>query len=137
MNATFTKLYAAAKQAKAYAPWLTAIRTAANWDEFCAYPQINAWAIWFVRNVKECAPLYADYQAKRAPLDADYEAKRASLNADYEAKRASLNANYKAKRAPLYEDYDAKRALLCADYAAKCASLDAELVANIRARYEI
>jgi|SRR5208282_4577821 len=115
MNATFTKLYAAAKQAKACKPALTAIQTAANWDELCAHSQINEWAIWFAQSVKECAPLYADYEAKRALLDTDYEAKRAPLYADYEAKRALLDTDYEAKRAPLY----------------------AELVANIRAQYEI
>jgi len=126
MNATFTKLYAAAKQAKACKPALTAIQTAANWDELCAHSQINEWAIWFAQSVKECALLDTDYEAKRAPLDTDYEAKRAPLDADYEAKHA-----------PLYADYEAKRALLDTDYEAKCAPLYAELVANIRAQYEI
>ena len=36
------------------------------------------------------APLYADYEAKRAPLYADYKAKRAPLDADYEAKCDAL-----------------------------------------------
>ena len=81
------------------------------------------------------APLYADYEAKRAPLDADYKAKRDALYADYKAKRAPLYAdyeakiaplyaNYKAKIAPLYADYEAKRAPLYADYEAKRDALD-------------
>ena len=65
MNPTFTKLYAVAEQAKACEPALTAIQTAANWDELCAHPKIKAWAVWFTQNVKECAPLYEDYEAKR------------------------------------------------------------------------
>src|SRR5208282_5999054 len=109
MNATFTKLYAAAKQAKACKPALTAIQTAANWDELCTHPQINEWAIWFVENVKECTPLRADYEAKRDTLDADYEAKRDTLYADYNAKRAPLDADYEAKRDTLDADYEAKR----------------------------
>ena len=40
----------------------------------------------------KCAPLDADYEARRAPLDADYKARRAPLYADYEAKRAPLDA---------------------------------------------
>ena len=115
MNPTFTKLYAAAKHAKACEPALTAIQTATNWDELCAHPKINEWAIWFVKNVKECASLDVDYQAKCASLDADYHTKRDSLYADYDAKHAPLYADYEAKRAPLY----------------------AELIANIRAQYEI
>jgi hypothetical protein len=62
-----------------------------------------------------CAPLYADYKAKRATLYADYEAKLATLYADYEAKRAPLYADYEAKRATLYADYEAKRATLYAE----------------------
>ena len=91
MQPTFTKLYTVAVQANACEPALTAIQNAANWNELCAHPQINEWAVWLVENVKECAPLYADYNAKRAPLDADYEAKRAPLYADL---IAAIRAKY-------------------------------------------
>ena len=126
MQPTFTKLYTVATQADACEPALTAIQNAANWNELCAHPQINEWAVWLVENVKECAPLYADYNAKRDTLCADYNAKRAPLYADYNAKRDTLYADYEAKCAPLYADYEAKRALLYAD-----------LIAAIRIKYEI
>jgi hypothetical protein len=77
-----------------------------------------------------CAPLYADYKAKRDALDADYKAKRDALDADYEAKRDALYADYEAKRAPLDADYEAKRAPLDADYKAKRAPLDADYEAK-------
>ena len=82
MQPTFTKLYTVATQADACEPALTAIQNAANWNELCAHPQINKWAVWLVENVQECDPLCADYAAKLAPLYADYEAKRAPLYAD-------------------------------------------------------
>ena len=137
MQPTFTKLYTVATQADACEPALTAIQNAANWNELCAHPQINEWAVWLVENVKECAPLYADYNAKRAPLSADYNAKCDTLYADYNAKCAPLDADYEAKCAPLYADYEAKCAPLYADYGAKCAPLYADLIAAIRAKYEI
>ena len=115
MQPTFTKLYTVATQADACEPALTAIQNAANWNELCAHPQINEWAVWLVENVKECAPLCADYKAKRETLYVDYEAKRAPLYADYNAKCDTL-----------YADFEAKRALLYAD-----------LIAAIRAKYEI
>ena len=66
----------------------------------------------------KCAPLYADYEAKRAPLYAEYSAKRctpvfdeilaaikcAMLDDDYRAKCIMLDADYKAKCAPLYDE---------------------------------
>ncbi len=148
MQPTFTKLYNVAVQADACESALTAIRNAANWNELCAHPQINEWAVWLVENVQEHDPLSADYNAKRAPLDADYNAKRAPLYADYNAKRDTLYADFEAKWALPYADYTAKRALLDADYAAKCAPLYADyeakrallyadLIAAIRAKYEI
>ena len=81
MQPTFTKLYTVATQADACESALTAIRNAANWNELCAHPQINEWAVWLVENVKECAPLYADYEAKRALLYADLIA---AIRAKYE-----------------------------------------------------
>src|SRR5208282_6698648 len=39
---------------------------------------------------KRCAPLDADYEAKRVPLYADYQALCAPLYADYAAKRVPL-----------------------------------------------
>ena len=77
------------------------------------------------------APLYADYEAKRDTLYADYEAKRAPLYADYEAKRDTLDADYRAKSDTLYADYRAKLATLYADYMAKIAPLDADYEAKI------
>jgi hypothetical protein len=74
--------------------------------------------------------LYADYKAKRDALDADYKAKCAPLDADYKAKRDALDADYNAKRDALYADYNAKRAPLYADYNAKCAPLDADYKAK-------
>lgn len=57
----------------------------------------------------KCAPLYADYQAKRAllyaELDADYQAKLAPLYADYRAKCAPLDADYEAKLSALHREY--------------------------------
>jgi hypothetical protein len=83
-----------------------------------------------VKDRETFAPLYADYEAKRATLYADYYyAKRDPLYADYEAKLAPLYADYYAKLAPLDADYRAKRATLDADYRAKRAPLDADLAA--------
>ena len=137
MQPTFTKLYTVAVQANACEPALTAIQNAANWNELCAHPQINKWAVLLVANVQECDPLCADYNAKRAPLSADYNAKCDTLYADYNAKCAPLDADYAAKCAPLYADYNAKCAPLYADYKAKRALLYADLIAAIRIKYEI
>ena len=115
MQPTFTKLYTVATQADACEPALTAIQNAANWNELCAHPQINEWAVWLVENVQEHDLLCADFKTKRAPLYADYEAKLDMLLADYAAKLAPLYADYEAKRAPLYAD----------------------LIAAIRTKYEI
>ncbi len=46
MQPTFTNLYNVAVQANACEPALTAIQNAANWNELCAHPQINEWAVW-------------------------------------------------------------------------------------------
>ncbi len=81
MQPTFTKLCRVATQADACESALTAIRNAANWNELCAHPQINNWAVWLVENVQAHAPLYADYAAKRALLYADLIA---AIRAKYE-----------------------------------------------------
>ena len=88
-----------------------------------------------VKDRETFAPLYADYEAKRAPLYADYEAKRDTLDADYRAKSDTLYADYRAKLATLYADYMAKIAPLDADYEAKRATLDADLTALHLAEY--
>ena len=87
MNPTFTKLYAAAEHVKACEPALTAIQTAANWDELCAHPRINEWAAWFTANVKEHDSLYAYYEEERI-----YEATHTPLYDDYITKRDLLRA---------------------------------------------
>ena len=81
----------------------------------------------------KCAPLYADYRAKRDALYADYRAKRDALYADYNAKCDALTADYRAKRDALYADYNAKCDALTADYAAKRAPLYADYWAKVDA----
>jgi|SRR5208337_659658 len=132
---TFAKIYAAARRATGDYVVFIAIRTAANWDELCANPNMYDYAAAFLNNI-ECFSLYDDYYAAREILDKEFNALCAALCDN----RKAADAFYKDDEAKLDELYQYHRAafnLVDAGYEAKRALLDKALMLKLRAIYEI